>query len=142
MKVMLELKGTQEEQGMQLWELLRNNSLTEKELAEIFPTVKNVIPELLNCIKIELQNSKEIHKSSLEVYNTIAVALTEIINREDSTSEDRKRTSEQLMQLAQLVQDENKNYQTQKNNNINTFIKIGSVLFGAVVLIMMSKNKK
>lgn len=139
---MLELKGTQEEQGMQLWELLRNNSLTEKELAEIFPTVKNVIPELLNCIKIELQNSKEIHKSSLEVYNTIALALTEIINREDSTSEDRKRTSEQLMQLAQLVQDENKNYQTQKNNNINTFIKIGSVLFGAVVLIMMSKNKK
>lgn len=139
---MLELKGTQEEQGMQLWELLRNNSLTEKELAEIFPTVKNVILELLNCIKIELQNSKEIHKSSLEVYNTIALALTEIINREDSTSEDRKRTSEQLMQLAQLVQDENKNYQTQKNNNINTFIKIGSVLFGAVVLIMMSKNKK
>ena len=139
---MLEFKGTQEEQGMQLWELLRNNSLTEKDLAEMFPIVKNIIPELLDCIKNELQNSKEIHKSSLEVYNTIALALTEIMKREDSTPEDRKRTSEQLMQLAQLVQDENRNYQTQKSNSINTFIKIGTALFGAVILIMMSKNKK
>lgn len=138
---MIELTGTNDEKALQLWGLLKNNSLTKEELLEIFTSVKDIIPNVLDCAKAELQNSKEAFQATIKFYETIALSLSEILRRNDSTTEERDKVISQLMELAKMVENQNENYQKQSRESINNLLW-GFGFLGIIGLVIIGFKKK
>ena len=138
---MIDLKGTNNEKAAQLWSLLKNNSLTKEELLEIFTAVKDIIPNVLDCAKAELQNSKEAFQTTIKFYETIASALSEIIKRNDSSKEERDKAMSKLMELAKMVEVQNTNYQKKNSENVNNLLW-GLGILGVIGLVLLNFKKK
>lgn len=138
---MIELKGTNNEKANQLWSLLKNNSLTKEELLEMFTSVKDIMPNVLDCAKAELQNSKEAFQTTIKFYETIASSLSEILKRNDSTIEERDKAMSKLMELAKMVEIQNENYQKKNSENTNNLLW-GIGILGVIGLVLVGFNKK
>lgn len=138
---MIELKGTNNEKAAQLWELLKNNTLTKEELLEMFTSVKEIIPNVLDCAKCEMQNSKEAFQSTIQFYETIASSLTEILKRNDSTVEERDKAMSKLMELAKMVEAQNVKYQSTNSENTKNLLFGVGILAIIGLMLVLKKNK-
>ena len=120
------------------------------KIIDQFPEVAKTSQEMVNCMKetcntvlLENKNSSD---QSMKAYQHILEDLSELLKKDNITTDDKKYFIEKMMQIADKISDKDKENKAFWGKLLNTLggVALGTLVIGASILgaNIIDKNKK
>ena len=132
------------QKAKELFNTIKKQKLTPKEIKEKFPFDVEFIKEFTEIIQSENDNNGEMHKNTLLFFNNQIQLLLEIIKDGKIT----EREKEQIISIIQDINNKIHESEKQKEENSHKFKKFVTTcgtgllaLFGVIVIIVFGPKK-
>ncbi len=103
--VPIELKGSPKEQAAQLFELLKDRTLSIEALKEILPMDVKVIEEFTSCMKSELEANRKAYDKVIDSFNASLDVLRDAIKDGKLDADEREKIRDEIDRLHQMLID-------------------------------------
>ena len=137
----LELNGSTKEQATQLFELIKDQKISAKELDNLVPTYFDFFKEFGSVLKEYIKNEFEAFKMTTSVYETIIKTIEKELTRKELTEQQRKQILDLIYKLSNDIRDITTNKQ---NKDFCTKIYFGAILLTIIggICYFTRKNRQ
>ena len=137
-----ELKGSPKEQAQQLFELLKDRTLSIEALKEILPMDVKVIEEFTSCMKSELEANRKEYDKVIDSFNVSLDVLRNAIKDGKLDADEREKIRDEIYRLHQMMADIHDKHEARRFDLLKWITAILGFIMLVITVLGSGKNNK
>ena len=135
-----ELKGSPKEQAMQLFELLKDRTISIEALKEILPMDVKVIEEFTSCMKSELEANRKAYDKVIDSFNASLDVLRDTIKDGNIDADEREKVRNEIERLHQMLVDIHDKHEARVFDFLKWIASIVGLMVISIIYLVSGKS--